>query len=343
MPRRTDSQRIGSLGHRVAAATFERLGGWIVRNQEEDVGIDMEAELSDPDPSANFLKCQIKSFNGKSAARAVRLKNDFLKYAYECRLPVILVQVETQTGNGWFCWLQGCIEVEGLQRSIYGEATHTTIAADWLSPLDRIGNEQLKTIARGIHPVARATQLRDLIRFALETHDHELVAAANGLLNRYRKELSYFPVHLVVEEVLSISGRIWGTLEGNALSELLYMLARSFGDHFTREQIRRIVLREDTYSRTGINVLGILYDEFPDRMKDMLLGEFFSDHYDQRISYFCNLREKYRGIPVFGLMTGDYDCALDGHDVDPSVKDRGADRWANRGDCAILDYVFQVG
>jgi hypothetical protein len=289
------------------------------------------------------LKCQIKSFKGKSAARAVRLKNDFLRYAYECRLPVILVLVETQTGDGWFCWLQGCIEVERLHRSIHGEATHTSIAAEWLSPLDKTGNDQLKTIARGIHPVARATQLRDLIRFALETHDHELVGAANGLLMRYQNELPYFPVDLVVNEVLSIGRRIWGTLEGNALSELLYMLARFYGDHFTREQIRRIVVREDTYSRTGINVLGILYNEFPDRMKDLRLGEFFDDHDDRRISYFCNLREKHRGVPVFSLMTGDYDCALDGHDVHPSVKDRGADRWANRGDCAILDYVVQVG
>ena len=342
MPRRTVSQRIGSLGHRVAAAKFERLGGWIVRNQEEDVGIDMEAELSDPDPSANFLKCQIKSFKGKSAARAVRLKNDFLRYAYECRLPVILVLVETQTGDGWFCWLQGCIEVERLHRSIYGEATHTSIAAEWLSPLDKTGNDQLKTVARGIHPVARATQLRDLIRFALETHDHALVGAAIGLLIRYQKELRYFPVDLVVNEVLSIGRRIWGTLEGNALSELLYMLARFYGYHFTCEQIRQIVVREDTYSRTGINVLGILYDEYPDRMKELRLGEFFSHHEDRRILYFCNLREKYRGIPVFGLMTGDYDCALDGYNVHPSVKDRGADKWANRGDCAILDYVFQV-
>jgi hypothetical protein len=72
---------------------------------------------------------------------------------------------------------------------------------------------------------------------------------------------------------------------------------------------------------------------------DLRLGEFFNDHDDRRISYFCNLREKYRGVPVFGLMTGDYDCALDGHDVHPSVKDRGADKWANRGDCAILDYL----
>ncbi|MGY4501699.1 hypothetical protein ACVWYH_005656 [Bradyrhizobium sp. GM24.11] len=111
MPRRTPSQRIGSLGHRVAAARFERLGSWIVRNLEEDVGIDMEAELSDPDPTADFLKCQIKSLEGAAAKRPVRLKNKFLKYACECRIPVVLVLVESVTGQSWFCWLQGCIEV----------------------------------------------------------------------------------------------------------------------------------------------------------------------------------------------------------------------------------------
>jgi hypothetical protein len=39
----------------IAATALERLGGWIVRNQEEDVSIDMEAVLSDPDPSGHIV------------------------------------------------------------------------------------------------------------------------------------------------------------------------------------------------------------------------------------------------------------------------------------------------
>lgn len=326
----------------MAAASFERLGGWIVRNQEEDVGIDMEAELSDPHPSAHFLKCQIKSFRGNGRPKGIRLKNDFLRYAYECRIPVILVQVEVVTSFVWVCWLQGSIETQRLQKFIYGPRSHTIIAAEWFTLLDSNGSEQLKLIARGIHSIARATRIRDLIRLALETHDHDLLVAASDLLYRYHAEISHIPIDLLIDEVLSIGNRIWGMLEGNALSKLIYILARAYGEMFSIEQIRKLVVRADTYSRTGINTLGIMYDEFPQHMQTLRLGEEFRDHDDSRIAYFCNLRDKYPGVPVFSLMIGNYDCALDGYNLHPDVKDRGHNSWANRGDCAILDYAYEV-
>jgi Domain of unknown function (DUF4365) len=342
MPRRTRSQQIGSLGQRIAATAFERLGSWIVRNQEEDVGIDLEVELSDPDPRGQFLKCQIKSFNGKSAPKPARLKNDFLKYVYECRIPILLVQIETTSETVWYCWLQGCIEMKRLQRSIYGPNTYTTIAAKWLTPLDPTGSEDLIAIARGVHPIARATRSRDLIRLALETHDHDLLAAANRLVWKYHKEVSYFPLNLVIDEVLRLGNRIWGTLEGNAVSELVYMLARSFGEHFSSDQIHKLVIRGDSYSRVGINALGIMYDEYPEHMKSLRLGEFFRNHDDWRVAYFCNLRDKYPGMTVVALMSTDYDCALDGYNLHPNVKDSGLSTWATRGDSALLDYAYEV-
>ncbi|MCK1719887.1 hypothetical protein [Bradyrhizobium sp. 141] len=128
----------------------------------------------------------------------------------------------------------------------------------------------------------------------METHD--LVGAANRLLSRYQKEISYFPIDLVLDEVLSLGNRIWATLEGNALAELLYMLARSYGGQFSLEQIGKLVLRGDGYSRTGINALGIMYDEFPERMKALKLGEMFERHDDWRVSYSVSCA---RSIRVF--------------------------------------------
>lgn len=194
------------------------------------------AKPDGPDPTADFLKCQIKSFEGAATKRPVRLKNDFWKYACECKIPVVLVLVESVASQSWFWWLQGCIEANRLRPSIYGSRGSTTIAADWLAPLDEAGNAELKSIARGIHPTARAMHVRDLVRFALETHDHDLVGAANRLLSRYQREISYFPIDLVLDEVLSLGNRIWATLEGNALAELFYMLAA--------------VLRQTVQSRT---------------------------------------------------------------------------------------------
>ena len=302
----------------------------------------MEAELSDPHPSAHFLKCQIKSFKGNGRPKAISLKNDFLKYAYECRIPILLVLVEIISGSVWVCWLQGCTEMQRLQKFIYGPKSRTTIAVEWLTLLDSSESEQLKLIARGIHPIARATQIRDLIRLALETHDHDLLVAASDLLYKYHAEISHIPIDLLIDEVLSIGNRIWGTLEGNALSKLLYILARAYGEMFSIEQIRKLVVRDDTYSRTGINALGIMYDEFPQQMQKLRLGEEFRNHDDSRIAYFCNLRDRYPGVPVFSLMTGDYDCTLGGYRLHPDVKNRGYNSWANRGDCAILDYAYEV-
>ena len=120
------------------------------------------------------------------------------------------------------------------------------------------------------------------------------------------------------------------------------MLARSYGDRFSQEQIRKLVIRDNSYSRTGINALGIMYDEFPEHMKALRLGELFRNHDDWRIAYFCSLRDKYPGVPVFALMTGHYDCALDRYNLHPSVKEDGHDKWAYRGDSALLDYAYEV-
>ncbi|UQE03428.1 hypothetical protein JEY30_46455 (plasmid) [Bradyrhizobium japonicum] len=100
----------------------------------------MEAELSDPDPTADFLKCQIKSFEGAAAKRPVRLKNEFLKYACECRIPRRSGAGRVGYGPELVLLAPRCIEANHLRPSIYGSRGSTTIAADWLAPLDEAGN-----------------------------------------------------------------------------------------------------------------------------------------------------------------------------------------------------------
>jgi len=343
MPKRTESQSIGSLAQRDAAAIFERLGCWMVRNQgEEDVGVDLELELSNPDPTGHFLKCQVKGFRGRPAPKAVRLKNDFLRYTYECRVPIVLVLIETGTRQAWFVWVQGCIETNRLQGAIYSGTSHSSFAPSWLAPLDESGSGELQKIARGIHPISLVTQIRDLVRIALEMQNPALAGLANQLLVRYRGQSAYLPVDLVLDEVLALGLRIWATEEGNAVSDLLYALAREHGDLFTREQIRRLVLRGDTYSRTGINTLGLMYERFPEQMKRLQLIELFKDHKDDRVAYFCKLREKYPGVSVVNLMSGSYDCEIDGLNVHPDAQDRALNTWANRGESALLDFVYDL-
>jgi hypothetical protein len=340
MPKRTLSQKIGSKGEKLASIALGNLG-WIVRTQGEDFGIDLEAELSEPNPTGQFLKCQVKAFQGVAKPKSVRLSNGFLRYVYECRIPVVLLLVEVDSGAAWFCWLQGCIEENRLQKAIYASESSTAIQMKWLAPLNSESHSVLKEIALGIHPLSRAAYVRDLVRYALMTHDHELVDATTKLLWRYSKEITYFPAGPVVDEALYLGNAIWATIEGNAVSQLLYVLARAYGDHFSKEQISRLVLRGESYSRTGINALGLMYDQFPEHMNSLELEEQFSTHPDWRVAYFCALRRRHSGVPVSSLMSGRYDCSIGAYDVDPTISDRGLNAWANRGDCAILDYALE--
>ena len=315
------------------------MGTWIVRNQDEDFGVDMEVELSDPDPRGHFMKCQVKT--SKGAGTSIRLKNSFLRYAYECRVPFILVQIGTTKSVVRICWLQGCIEDARLQKAIYGATKTTVIDSDWFSPLDKPTNVELTKIARGIHPISLVMQIRDLIWSALETGDHILAGLVTNLLHKYNKEVPYFPLDIVIDEVISLGNRVKGTLEGNALTDLLFSLCRSYADHFTAGHIKKLVLRNDSYSRTGINGLSLLYDAQPEYIRSLRLPDVFRSHSDWRVYYFCKLRENYAGVPVTALMSGKYDCDIDTFRLDPRAHE-SLNEWANRGDCALLDFAYDI-
>jgi hypothetical protein len=168
------------------------------------------------------------------------------------------------------------------------------------------------------------------------------LAALSDLRDKYHEEISFLPIDLLINEVLSIGNRIWGTLEGNALSKLIYTLARAFGDIFSIDQIRKLVVRDAAYSRTGINALGVMYEVFPEHMKALRLGDIFRANSDWRIAYFCDLRDKYPGVSILRLMSGEYDCTLGHYHLHESVRDKGLNAWANRGDCGILDFVYEA-
>lgn len=337
MAKRSKSQHTGSLGQRRAALAFEETGTWIVRMQEEDFGVDMELELANQHPTGHFIKSQVKASD--KTGSSVRLRNSFLRYAYESRVPFLLIHVRGKDNPINICWLQGCIEQARLQKSIYGSANTTLIKAEWLQPLNASTNDELIRVARGVHPISLAMMIRSLIGITLEMKDLAAAGLIVSLLRRYNAEMPYFPIGIVIDEIVSLGDRVWATTEGNALTALLFELCRAYPDHFSREQICKLVIRPHAYSRTGINALSILYDEQPLHLRSLELPDEFSKHADWRPSYFCSLREKYEGTPVTSLMFGDYDCTIGSYQLDPRAKD-GLNKWANRGDCAILDYAY---
>lgn len=94
MSNRSNSQRIGDLGEALVSFQVEKTGGWIARKQEKDYGIDMEIELAHPIIEGQIIKFQVKTSENDEYSQGKikrRLSRKFLKYTYECKIPIILV------------------------------------------------------------------------------------------------------------------------------------------------------------------------------------------------------------------------------------------------------------
>ena len=111
MPKQTNSQKIGSLGHSIIETQIKVSDVWIARNLTEDFGIDIELEFApnDDEVEGKFVKAQIKSHKKIEIENGILTESfskTFLRYVYECRIPIVLIVVETSTEKSWYVWLQ---------------------------------------------------------------------------------------------------------------------------------------------------------------------------------------------------------------------------------------------
>jgi hypothetical protein len=109
MDKRTKTQNTGSFGQKLAALIIERNGDWIARSQDEDFGIDLEAELSEPFVNGDIIKIQVKCHKTvkiKDNVIKVNIESKYLNYAFNCRIPVLYVIVDQTLEKAWYIWLQ---------------------------------------------------------------------------------------------------------------------------------------------------------------------------------------------------------------------------------------------
>jgi hypothetical protein len=87
-----------------------------------------------------------------------------------------------------------------------------------------------------------------------------------------------------------------------------------------------------------MNALGILYDHHRVHISAMKLPQRFQALESLQLEYYCTLREKYpdrnlTSLIVSGELTA---CGV------KSENDMLMDKWASRGDSAVLDYLVPV-
>jgi hypothetical protein len=350
MPKQTASQKTGSLGHSIVENQIKRSGLWVARNLTEDYGVDIELEYAPGEVKGKFVKAQIKSHERIKVDKGFikqNLPKSYLRYCYECRIPIILVVVSTETSESWFMWIQKWVIDSGNVSNIYDDLNSKSLAIrlpidnDFVSSLER----EMVSIANWENSTQLYIALQDLANLSLRLYDDDLSKILFEYLGRFKVNNSADANYLssLIERVIEMGAAIWGTYEGSKLSKLLFEFIREHGDKLNAQHISKLIIRGDNCSRTGVNALGILYDNFPSHAVSLKLTRRFENFADKRLHYYCTVREKYLDCKGPGWLSKIDNLTIGKIKADfSSIGTSIYDKWANRGDSVILDFVFEV-
>ncbi|KTC98211.1 hypothetical protein Lery_1265 [Legionella erythra] len=127
--------------------------------------------------------------------------------------------------------------------------------------------------------------------------------------------------------------------EGFKITNLLFDYVKTHGNTLKAEHITKLVLRGDSFSLTGINILGCLYDNYSEHVLTLKLIEKFK--FSPSLHYYCSIRERYIDQPSPSWMSPDNDLIVGNLTLDLKSSDY-LSKWANRGDSAFLSYLKEV-
>lgn len=340
MAQRAPQQHIGSKGHRWLMYEISSHPEWIARGLDEDFGVDIEAELAEDEVRGEILKIQIKSVDGaerKDGRVKLTIDKKYIEYAESCRYPVILVLVDVQVQQAWYLWVQDWLL---KRRGAMGELDPNQKSwAEWLPDSRTIQaglSGELKSIASWKGETQLTLSLIDALRAACATHNQKTIEALTRIIDSNAPLIADVSLDALIDEAVVLGDRMRATAEGNAIAAHLFSLVRKYGNRISRKTVHDMVIRGDTYSRTGLTALGILYDDFFEHMTALGLPHHFEGT-EPRVAFYCAYREahpdeksmmpdpRYAGFEYSGLRF--------------TPTDRFMDNYVNRGPSAILDHL----
>lgn len=344
VPKRSSAQQIGSAAEALVQAITEGHGAWIARQQQKDFGVDLEFELVEPDVEGLLLKVQVKGsgcVQDDDTSVRVQLETTYARLAENLRLPLIHIWVDLERGECWYLWLQRWVLEREAAGRILDNQDSVTLRLPSGQTLSAGLDDELKDVARSNTSTQLALALRDSLKTATSVGNLDLQYAMVEVLRRAGVTFPRFPVDSLLDEATRLGDALRGSVEGVTLTKTLVEWVRQHGQTLAAGQVERLVLRGESYSRTGINTLGILYDEFPSRAAELELPKLFSKSPDPRPRYYCLLREKNPGLSGVDLLDLVAHEPIEGLILDVEAMGRPFDKWANRGDAAILDYLVE--
>lgn len=214
-------------------------------------------------------------------------------------------------------------------------------ANDFVSGLER----EIISIANWESKTQLYIAVKDLANLSLRLYDDKLSQLLFDYLREFKSneqtDLDY--LNSLIEKVIELGTGIWATHEGNKVSQLLFKFVREHGEKLNANHVSKIIVRGKEFSRTGLNALGILYDIYPKHASSLNLVKRFEEFPDPRLHYYCTIRERYLESKSPSWLSEKKDLTVGKLKVDFSnINKNILDKWANRGDSVIFDYVYET-
>lgn len=355
MPKRTFSQRKGDSAEGYVRRLFDDHPRWLARAQSHDFGVDLEAELANFQADEQFLtgkllKIQVKggeNWKRSNGSVSTTLPREYLDYIAQFRLPVILVVVDTSSGEAWWLWLQEWL-LRNEARLVTSTATTVTVTTPLHQRVVEGMDGPLASIASGENPTSLIIALRELATTARSANNIEIVQTIFDLLDKVEAPSREWALEKTIDSLIGLGTNVgfWQTQQ--FVPQLLAIVER-IGPSLNAEQIMRLVVRGETYSRAALYALSKLYDVWPDHTQALKLPEKFRGAGIDAVAWYCDLREAYPELRSFDLWR-----ALGGGKLfrlefgglklfdDTNTRDRISMSWPNRGDSIFLDFLVSA-
>jgi hypothetical protein len=346
LPKRSESQRIGDQAELLAQRVFQDAPNWICRTQSHDFGIDLEAELTDVTDgveqlSGALLKLQVKGTlkpNYKNRSYYIRLKTDYLNYANQFRIPVLLLLVNVRSKEIHYLWLQEYLI--GREYILCG-AKSVLVRVPEENVLDISLHNQLPKIALGVTEGSQLMAVQKLFEVFSLKYDEKALELASDLLQLLGEGRDVSMFNGVIEKLIKRGPHLF-RMGSQQFGTVLSNLTRRFGDRLDVDQILKMVVRGDTYSLAGLDGLLGLYDGFPDHAKSLDLARRFDELKLYELSWYCQFREAHAELDagcIWGQLS-DLETAFKTgagiFHISEEDRDYCSSKWPNRADAIYL-------
>lgn len=346
LPRRSISQRTGDLAEHIAQGAFLKAPNWICRTQSHDFGIDLEAELIDvtdgvEELSGALVKLQVKGTLKpiyKKRGYYVRLKTEYLKYANQFRVPVLLLLVNVRSNEIHYLWLQEYLI--GREGILYGSKS-ALIKVPEENKLNLSFQHHLPEIALGVTKGSQLMAVQKLFEVFSSKYDAKALALASDLLEHLGDDAHIAIFNGAIDKLIK-RGPHFSRVDSQEFGKVLVDLTRRFGDRLDADQILKMVVRGDTYSLAGLDGLLGLYDGFPDHAMSLGLAHRFDELKLYELSWYCQFREAHAELDAMSIwlkiarLETAFETGAGILHIPEKDRDYCTMKWPNRADAVYL-------